>query len=124
MDTAWLPEIMYEENAEGVAGHLPFIQVPPEEEMPRMLLVWEYRDTGEIEPGPKGEEIPIVNADIRQYALMDVLKAKLSADDYDKVRMALGLEPLDVAMRKGNKITANVKANVAAVKNARGSVES
>jgi len=107
----WMPEIMYEEDARGVAQAIPFIQVPKDEEMPKFLLIWAYTDTGEVEPGPKGEEMPIVESELKQYAQMDVLKAKLSREDYDKVRVALGLENLSSATRKGQEITSRAVVN-------------
>jgi hypothetical protein len=103
---------MYEEDVNGISQSLPFILVPNGEVMPSFLLIWEQRDTGEIEPGPNGEEIPIVEADLRQYARMDQLKRNLSASEYDRVREALGLEPLQVATRKGKTISSKVKSNI------------
>jgi hypothetical protein len=120
----WVPEIMYEEDTDGVAGNFPFIQVPPDEEMPRFLLIWEYSDSGEFEPGPNGEEVPIIEADMRQYALMDTLKQNLSDDDYDKVRIALGLEPMKIATVKGRAITERIKENLTKAENPRGKIES
>lgn len=108
----WIPEIMYEEDVAGVSHSLPFILVPTDEEMPKFLLIWENRNTGEVEPGPSGEEIPIVDATLRQYAMMDTLKENLSAEDYDKVRVALGLEPMKTAAAKGRQITQNVADKV------------
>lgn len=110
--TDWVPEIMYEEDVNGVAQTLPFILVPDGEQMPTFLFIWEQTETGEFEPGPNGEEIPIVEADLRQYARMDVLKNKLSLTDYDKVRAALGLEPLSTATAKGRAISGQVRQNV------------
>lgn len=101
----WVPEIMYEEDASGQSSLLPFILVPPDQEMPVFLLIWEHKDTGETEPGPDGEEISIVQPELRQYARMDVLKERLDPVDYDKVRAALGLEPLLEATQKGQEIT-------------------
>jgi hypothetical protein len=99
---------MYEEDLDGTSQQLPFILVPGDEEMPKFLLMWEHRDTGEIEPGPAGEEMPIVESTLRQYALMDVLKSKLTASEYDRVRQALGLEPLASASTKGKAISDRV----------------
>ena len=36
----WVPEIMYEESAEGVASNFPFIQVPKDETMPSLLYIF------------------------------------------------------------------------------------
>lgn len=110
--TQWIPEIMYEEDTTGVSHSLPFILVPVGEEMPKFLLIWEHTNTGEVEPGPNGEELPIVDATLRQYAMMDTLKEKLSPEVYDKVRVALGLEPMKTATAKGQKITRNVADKV------------
>jgi len=110
--TAWLPEIMYEEDPSGVSQSLPFILVPEGEDMPTFLLVWENSETGEIEPGPNGEEIPIVDAELRQYARMDILKKGLTPEVYDQVRIALGLEPLKTAAAKGRAITSRVRSKL------------
>ena len=109
----WVPEIMYEESNEGVSSQIPFIMVPQEEEMPSLLYVFESRETGETEPGHDGEEMPVVQWDLHQYADMLVLKEKLSSVEYDNVRFALGLEPVAVAASKGQKITENVRDNLA-----------
>jgi len=110
----WVPEIVYEnDDGEGQLGNLPLIHVPNGEKMPTFLLIWEATDTGEFEPGPDGEELPIVQWELRQYAHMDVLKSKLSHEDYDKVRVALGLQPLNEATKSGQQITAKIRENLA-----------
>jgi hypothetical protein len=107
--TQWIPEICYEDSEEGLSSHIPFIQVPATEEMPRMLFIFESRETGETEPGPEGEELPVTELDLHQYANMAVLKERLNWIEYDNVRYALGLEPLATAATKGQKITSNVR---------------
>lgn len=107
----WVPEIMYEESEEG-SSHIPFIMVPQNQVMPRILFIFESRQTDVTEPGLEGEEVPVFEWDLHQYADMAVLKNKLDVQTYDKVRNALGLEPLKVAAEKGAKIGANVKNNL------------
>jgi hypothetical protein len=107
----WIPEILYEESEEG-SSHIPFIIVPEKEEMPSLLYVFESRETGEIEPGANGEEVPVVQWDLHQYADMAVLKEKLSPVEYDNVRFSLGLDPLLVAARKGKEISQRVRTTV------------
>ena len=107
--TNWVPEICYEELDEGRTSKIPFIQVPEGEEMPAMLFVFESRDTGEIEPGPNGEDLPVTELDLHQYADMSVLKEKLTFVEYDNIRFALGLEPLRTAAIKGREITSNIR---------------
>ena len=107
----WIPEIRYEDSEEG-SSTIPFIMVPKDQVMPTLVYIFESRDTGEFEPGLDGEEVPVVQWDLHQYADMLVLKSRLSAEDYDTVRVALGLDPLDVATEKGTNITQNVRKNL------------
>ena len=53
----WIPEIMYEESSGEGSSNLPFIQVPKGEEMPKLLFMFESRQTDETEPGPEGEHL-------------------------------------------------------------------
>ena len=113
MTKQWMPEIMYEGgNDEGLTNHIPFIPVPNGELMPQFLFVFESRETGEFEPGPEGEELAVTELDLHQYADMATLKSKLDADTFDKVRGALGLEPLKTAIQKGEKISSNIRKNL------------
>jgi hypothetical protein len=111
MSNKWIPEIMYEESEEG-NSHIPFIMVPQNETMPRLLYIFESSDTGEKEPGLDGEPVPIVEWDLHQYADMLILKNKLDIQTYDKVRNALGLEPLLSAVEKGQNISKNIRNNI------------
>ncbi len=77
-----------------------------------MLFVFESRDTGEIEPGPDGEELPVTELDLHQYANMAVLKEKLSFVEYDNIRFALGLESFKTASIKGHEITSNIRVKL------------
>lgn len=107
----WVPEIFYEEEDEnGLTSHIPFIAVPADEEMPRMLFVFESRETGEIEPGPSGEELPVTELTLHQYANTDTLKNNLDSATYDLIRKVLGLQPLKEASEAGKKITDNIRS--------------
>jgi len=112
MSQNWIPEIMYEETDEGQTSAIPFIMVPNNEEMPKLLYVFESRETEEVEPGPEGEELPIVEWDLHQYADMNILKSGLDFETYDRVRECLGLEPMDVATAKGQRISTTVRNNL------------
>ena len=105
----WVPEIYYEETDEGLTSHIPFISVPPEESMPKILFMFESRETGEEEVGPDGEPLPIVDLDLHQYGNMNTLRDNLPTDLYDTVRQALGLEPLGQATEKGKAITESIR---------------
>jgi len=108
----WIPEICYEEDANGVSSHIPFVQVPNGQEMPKMLFVFESRETGEFEPGEDGNPLPIYDMDLHQYADMSSLKKGLSPETYDQVRKALGLEPLTTAVGKGKEISNKIRQNL------------
>ena len=109
----WIPEIMYEEAAEeGFTSQIPFIMVPEEEEMPKLLYIFESRDTGEIEPGPNGEDLPVTELDLHQYVDMSILKRGLTGSQYDVVRSVLGLEPLRAAEVAGHKISEEIRSNI------------
>ena len=108
----WVPEIMYEESDDGLTSNIPFINVPTGESMPGMLFIFESRDTGEFEPGPDGEDLPVTDLELHQFCNMSTLKAKLSVQEYDRVRAVLGLEPLKVASQKGSKITERIRQSV------------
>ena len=113
MSSKWIPEIMYEETTEeGVSSNIPFILVPKEEQMPKLLFMFESRETDEKEPGPDGEDLPIYEWDLHQYANMLTLKEKLPVHTFDIVRQALGLEPINVAAKKGAEITQKIRSNL------------
>ena len=105
----WVPEICYEEQADGLSSHIPFIQVPNEEEMPKLLYIFESRETGEVEPGENGEDLPVFEMDLHQYADMNLLKEGLSSEQYDNVRECLGLKPMKEAVPQGKQITKNIR---------------
>jgi hypothetical protein len=86
--------------------------VPENEVMPKLLYMFESRDTGKKEPGLEGEEVPVFEWDLHQYADMAVLKERLDQLTYDQVRGALGLEPLAIAAEKGAKIGSKVRENL------------
>ena len=109
----WYPETMYEDADEaGLTSKIPFIMVPQNKDMPKLLFMFESRQTGEFEPGTDGEQLPIVDMLLHQYANMTQLKEGLSGDDYDKVRVCLGLEPLTSAVLAGKKITDKIRKNL------------
>jgi len=108
----WVPEIMYEESEDGTSSQIPFIMVPAENEMPKLIYIFESRETGDFEPNLEGDEVPVVEWNLHQYADMDILKKNLTDAIYDKVRLALELEKLSIATEKGKKISSNVRENL------------
>lgn len=111
----WVPEIVYADSDDGEnqLGSLPMVHCPTDQEMPKFLLIWEVRSTGTFEPGLSGEEVPVVDQELKQYARMDVLKEKLTPPEFDRIRLALGLKPLAEAAKAGQVITQKVRENVA-----------
>jgi len=109
---SWYPEICYEEAEEGLTSRIPFIPVPAGQEMPNVLFIFESKETGDFEPGLDGEDLPVTELDLHQYADMSILKSKLSAEHYDIVRNALGLESMKSATEKGKLITDKIRENI------------
>ncbi len=105
----WIPEIMYEESSGEGSSNLPFIQVPQGEEMPKLLFMFESRQTDESETGSDGKELPVYEWDLHQYANMAVLKDSLRSELYDEVRVSLGLQPMAEAVAAGQQISQNVR---------------
>jgi len=108
----WVPEICYEEVEDGLTSHIPFIEPPNDVAMPKILFIFESRSTGETEPGLDGEEVPIVELNLHQYANMNSLRDQLPQGIYDIIRLALGLESLATAVEGGKKITENIRAKL------------
>ena len=108
----WIPEIMYEESDDGLTSNIPFIMVPQNESMPKVVFIFESRETGEYEPNEEGDPVPIMEMDLHQYADMSILKEGLDGPTYDIVRSVLGLQPLREAVVAGQKITDNVRKNL------------
>ena len=111
-ESNWIPEILYEEDSDGSTSNIPFVIVPEEEEMPCLLYMFESRETGDYEPGLEGEDVPVTQWDLHQYADMVVLKQNLDGYTFDLVRVALGLEPLVTAVQKGHAISSRIRQNL------------
>ena len=107
----WIPEIVYEEGE----GQLPFIHVPPDQEDPKLLFIFMSHETGEFEPGSDGEEVPVLEMDLKQFVDLGLLKTGLTEQEYDKVRSILNLEPLRVATVKGEKITQSIREKIGSI---------
>jgi|2_EtaG_2_1085320.scaffolds.fasta_scaffold09584_3 hypothetical protein len=110
-ESSWIPEIVYEDSEEG-GSSIPFVMVPSDEEMPNLLYIFESRETGDVEPGSDGEEVPVLQWDLHQYADMGVLKQRLDPLTFDLVRASLGLESLSSATEKGQKLTSKIRENI------------
>lgn len=105
----WIPEIMYEEGDDGLTSAIPFIRVPENEVMPKLLFIFESQETGEFEPGPEGEALPVTQLDLHQFVDMQLVKKVTPPEVFDSIRVALGLEPLATAAAKGTKVTENIR---------------
>ena len=106
----WFPEICYEDfNNEdsGFTSGIPFIDVPKEHAMPSVLFIYESRAVEESSEDEVVKEIAL-----HSYANMLQLKEKLEPEEYDRVRVALGLEPLSVAIEAGKKINEKINVNL------------
>ena len=98
----WIPELYYEEHAEGITCGLPFAKVPNDKEMPSSLFVCELREQEENES----------ELTVHMYCNMTHLKSNLDGETLDKVRLALGLTPLKNAIESGKRISDRINSNV------------
>lgn len=105
---AKIPVILYESEEQS----LPYIEIEQDDNMPDALFIQEYKHTGDYEPDEEGEEAPIVDILMHMYVNMTTLQNKLPADLNDKVRVAIGLQPLAKAKAEGQKIMDRVYGNV------------
>lgn len=101
-----LPEILYESPSYPgeETSPIPYIESDKENEMPSSLFLFEYFDTGEIEPDENGKSAKIVDQIPHQYIDMSLLKKVLTAKELDRVRVALGMKPLAIAQSEGKAI--------------------
>ena len=104
----WVPEIVYEDYESGLGQAMPFIQIPADKEMPDMLFIFGTQPTGEFEPDAEGNEQPIMEMEPYSFANMKYLAEELDAETYDKVRVTLGLLPLQEAQKRGRKLSAEM----------------
>ena len=106
MNNMWIPEIFYEESPEGITGGLPFVKVPEDKSMPSGLFICETRDISNEDSEQNAEVI------VHMFSNMTLLKQNLDEETYDKVRLALGLQPLKTAIEEGEKINKNINQNL------------
>ena len=99
MTQHWVPEIMYEgESDESLTSSIPFIPIPEGEEMPRVLFIFESRETGAVEPGPEGEELSVTELELHQYADMLILKNRLKVTVVGHTHRPRFPEPGDIPL--------------------------
>ena len=106
----WIPEIYYEDysrEGQSMTSGIPFINVPKEHNMPSTLFMYEARDLSDSVDDECENEIIL-----HSYANMLLLKVRLTPEDYDKVRLALGLKPLQDAVNLGQKINEKINVNL------------
>lgn len=106
-----LPIILYEEpKPNEPANPIPYVEVGLDDEMPKILFISEYKETGEFEPTAEGSAA-IIDMYIHKYVDLEHLKEVLDPKTNDKVRVALGMKPLLAAQKKGQKIMNKVMKN-------------
>ncbi len=105
--TNWIPNIYYEEDAEGITRGFPFIEVPQDKDMPNCLFVYGMKTLDTKFEDEFEKEVSMFS-----YANMNVLKEKLSPEIYDIIRITLGLQPVHAATVESDKIINNVIQNL------------
>ena len=100
----WIPEIFYEEKPDGLTQGLPFVNVPSGKSMPSSIFLCGVEES-------KDDEVE-KDVAVFMYCNMSYLKEKLEEETIDKIRVALGLKPLSIAVKEGKKITDKINNNV------------
>jgi len=112
-----VPQILYDVDDQGnPVSQIPYIEIQENKKMPPVLFIFEYKHTGETEPGPKGESVSIVDQIPHKYVDLELLKEKLPPELNDAVRVAIGMEPLKKAQEKGKQILDKVNKNIESLK--------
>lgn len=105
-----IPELAYQTGPDGkVVSPIPYIETKAGDPMPVMLFVEEAFDTGEIEVGDRGNPEPIFEFEIHQYLNMKAVREVLTSKEFDRVRVALGMDKAEEAKKKGEEILKNVE---------------
>lgn len=95
------PEIFYEESHEGFTNGMPFMRIESEDSVPTALFLGAAKNIENKNIEVDEEEICEIT--MQMYVNSEVLKNVLTKEDYDKVRISIGLDPLDIAIEKSNK---------------------
>jgi hypothetical protein len=115
------PEILYESPSypgEKVSP-IPYVIIPKDKDMPVGLFIMRYSQTGEFEVGDTGkpEEImdgphPHMFIDFKhlEEVLCETFPSLHIGDAIDKIRVGLGMKPLDKARKDGNELIDRVVA--------------
>ena len=92
------PEIFYEESAEGFTNGMPFMRISNEQSVPGALFMGAAKniENKNIEV----DEDEMCEITMQMYVNSEILKNVLDKETYDKVRVSIGLDPLDVALEK------------------------
>lgn len=107
-----LPEILYESPSYPgeQTSPIPYIESDEENVMPVSLFIFEYFDTGELEPDERGKPAKIIDQIPHQYIDMAILMKVLSSKELDRLRVALGMKPLNQAKKEGQIVLDKVMA--------------
>jgi len=113
-----IPILYYEEPNPGEpANPIPYIEIGKDEQMPVVLFISEYKETGEFEVDTGTGSHPIVDMTFHKYVDLDHLQAVFSPKLFDKIRVGLGMKPLKEAQKAGKPLMDKVFLNAELRKN-------
>ncbi len=92
------PEIFYEESHEGLTNGMPFMRIENSQTIPNALFVGAAKNIEN--KNTEVDEKEMCEITLQMYVNSEVLKNILDKETYDKVRISIGLDPLDVAIEK------------------------
>jgi hypothetical protein len=88
------------------------MNLPKGYDAPSVLFVFSNKETDEKDVNEAGEEVPVVEVELMQYANINLLRDNLPVSTYNEIRQALGLKSLEEALSAGKKITDTVRKNL------------
>jgi len=95
------PEIFYEESHEGLTNGMPFMKIESNQAIPNALFMGAAKNIENKNKEVDEEEMCEIT--MQMYVNSEVLKNVLDKDLYDKVRVSIGLDPLNIAIEKSIK---------------------
>ena len=87
------PEIFYEESHEGLTNGMPFMRIEKDNNIPGAIFIGAALNFENKNKEVESEE-EMCEIVMQMYINSETLKSKLSEEDYNKVRVAIGLKPL------------------------------
>ena len=109
----WIPDITYLEDSRRT--NYPSIRLPQKgyTEPPDAFVIVVEKETSEkYFDDELGVEMPVTSLDWKEYCDLSVLQKIMDANAFDKLRVKLGLKPLQTARAEGMELSNKIAEHV------------